>query len=75
MATQEVDTMAAQPSTSKDEPDDEPPLFKIAHNNPKEAATYQDFIFNLDKRVKELDKNYFENSSISTVLDLVQNKT
>ena len=98
IATQEVDTMAAQPSTSKDEPDDEPPLFKMAHNNPEEAATYlsnvsqlvntfmahissfnhyeklvayQDFVFNLVKKLKELDKNYFENSSISTVLDLV----
>ena len=40
MATQEVDTKAAQPSTSKDEPDDEPPLFKTANNNPEEAAAY-----------------------------------
>ena len=40
MATQEVDTMAAQPSTSKDEPDDELPLFKMTHNNPEEAAAY-----------------------------------
>ena len=90
--------MAAQLSTSKDEPDDELPLFKTAHNNPEEAATYltnvsqlvdtfmehinsfncykklaayQEFVFNLDKRSKELDKNYFENSSINTVLDLV----
>ena len=102
MATQEIDTMAAQPSTSKDEPDDKPPIFKMAHNNLEEAAAYltnvsqlvdtfmthiksfncyeklaayQDFIFNLCKRLKELDKNYFENSSISTVLDLVRDKT
>ena len=40
MATQEVDTKAAQPSTSKDEPDDEPSLFKTANNNPGEAAAY-----------------------------------
>ena len=98
MATQEIDTMAAQPSTSRNEPDDELPLFKMAHNNPEEAATYltdvsqlvdtfmehinsfnhykklvayQDFIFNLDKRFKNLDKNYFKHSSIDTVLDLV----
>ena len=40
MATQEIDTMAAQLSTSKDEPDDEPPLLKMAHNSPEEAAAY-----------------------------------
>ena len=98
MATQEIYTMAAQLSTSRDEPDDELPLFKTAHNNPEEVAAYltdvsqlvdtfmehitsfnrykklaayQDCIFNLDKRLKELDKNYFEKSSVDTVLDLV----
>ena len=98
VATQEIDTMAAQLFTSKDEPDDELPIFKMANNNLEEAATYltdvsqlvdtfmthiksfncyeklvayQDFIFNLYKKLKELDKNYFENSSINTVLDLV----
>ena len=102
MATQEIDTMAAQPSTSRNKPDDKPPLFKTARNNLEEAVTYltnvsqlvdtfmehitgfnrykklvahQDFIFNLDKRLKELDKNYFKKSSIDTVLDLVQDQT
>ena len=40
IATQEVDTMAAQLSTSKDEPDDELPLFKMAYNNLEEDAAY-----------------------------------
>ena len=40
-------------------------------NRYEKLAAYQDFIFNLDKRLKELDKNYFENSNINTVLDLV----
>ena len=40
MATQEIDTMDAQLSTSRNKPDDEPPFFKTAHNNPEEAAAY-----------------------------------
>ena len=40
MAMQEVYTMAAQLSTSKDEPDEDPLLFKTSQNNLKEAAAY-----------------------------------
>ena len=44
-------------------------------NHYEKLVAYQNFVFNLDKRLKKLNKNYFENSSISAVLDLVQKKT
>ena len=104
MATKEHEAAPSNPtpSTNKDDADDNQAIFKMAHNNPKEAtayvkdittlvntfmthirsfnrykklAAYQNFVFNLDKRLKELDKSYFENSSVDVVLDLVCDKT
>ena len=44
-------------------------------NRYEKLAAYQNFMFNLDKQLKELDKTYFEKSSVDAVLDLVCDKT
>ena len=44
-------------------------------NRYKKLAAYQNFMFNLDKQLKELYKSYFEKSSVDIVLDLIHDKT
>ena len=44
-------------------------------NRYEKLAAYQNFMFSLDKQLKELDKTYFKKSSVDTVLDLVHDKT
>ena len=44
-------------------------------NRYEKLAAYQNFVFNLDKQLKELDKTYFNKSSEDTVLDLFHDKT